>query len=52
MLVHLKTCNCALAFFVCIWQTECVSGQMLCDVVLSYSMPEWDRISAELYHAA
>lgn len=27
------------------WQSECVSGQMLCGVVLSYTLPEWDRIS-------
>lgn len=25
-------------------QTECVSGQMLCGVVPSYTLPEWDRI--------
>lgn len=27
------------------WQTECISGQMLCGVVVSYTLPEWDRIS-------
>lgn len=26
------------------WQTECVSGQMLHDVVQSYTLPEWVRI--------
>ena len=27
------------------WQTECVSGQMLCGVVLGYTLAEWERIS-------
>ncbi len=27
------------------WQSECVSGQMLCGVVLSYISPDWDRVS-------